>query len=60
MISYHFLDNDMETFKSFTQDFTAIRVEAFRNKVAYKLADNCEEKLTSEQLGELSGLIDNP
>jgi hypothetical protein len=38
MISYHFLDNDMDVFNSVTSGMSSLRIEVFRHKVANRLA----------------------
>ncbi len=47
MMSYHFLDNDMDTFAQYTEGFGDLKSEVFRNRVANKLADNCQQKITN-------------
>lgn len=38
MISYHFLDNDMEAFSKYTEGFGEFKIYVFRNRVANKLS----------------------
>lgn len=47
MISYHFLDSDMDVFSEATKSLSTFRAEVFKNRVAFKLADNCQEKITA-------------